>query len=254
MTSSISKLKLTIGLFLPFMMSFSRFTPPIPAHRIPESKANTLYLKNGTIFNNCSDVAKLAENLPGSNVSQNKTVCTWDLGGGILNGSKQKGDGGQSENQEPLFRARTSLILQNGFVLNNKNAAVFYSPNSGVKNVTWLNVGEDAVATAKGAYNFLIENCEFINKRGGDKSIQANDSKDLKMFNNLVYGGITCARVGSKSFGNKPSDIAQAGGNRFVGCDTAYNISSITLKIVQKDKYQHVNKTEVLGSGAKIKR
>jgi hypothetical protein len=252
MTSSNSKLKLTIGLFLPLMMSFGSHS--VPAHRMPKSNAKTLYLQNGTTLRKCDDVRDLAKKLPGSKVSEKNSVCIWDLGGGILNGSKQKGNGGQGENQEPLFRASTSLIVQNGFVLNNKNGAGFSKPNSGVRNMTWLNVGEDAVYTSRGAKNFLIENCEFINKRGGDKSIQANEAEGLKMFNNLVFSGITCARVGSKAAGNSPSDIAEAGGNRFVGCDTAYNISSITLKIVKKDSYEKVRKKEVLDSGAKIRR
>ncbi len=252
MLPSNSMLRLTIGLLLPFTLSF-RFVS-VPAHRVPKTGAKTLYLQNGTNLRKCSDVIALAKKLPGSKAYERNSICYWDLGGGILNGSKQRGNGGQDENQEPLFRASTSLVLQNGFVLNNKNGAGFSKPNSGVRNVTWLNVGEDAVYTSKGAHNFLIENCQFINKRSGDKSIQANEAKGLKMFNNLVYGGITCARIGSKAAGNRPTDIAEAGGNRFVGCEAAYNISSITLRIVRKDTYEGVDEREVLAEGAKIRR
>jgi hypothetical protein len=241
------------GLFFVFLTASFCLNAQVPSHRKPSSSAQVLYLLDGTTLRKCDDVRTLAKKLKNSIVSISGSLCIWDLKGGILDGKKQRGDGSQSENQEPLARIRTSLLIKNGFVRNNKNALTFYSPDSGVDRVTWLTVGEDAVATAAGAINFSLTNSEFINRRGGDKSVQLNEGKGAKIYDNLIYSGITCARVGESSV-NKVGDLAEAGGNRFVGCDTAYHLSRVKLVIKRKDHFDRVNKVIVNSNGSKYQK
>jgi hypothetical protein len=172
----------------------------------------------------------------GSSYSQKDGVIIVDMKGSILDGIKQKGDGGQSESQTPLFRAKVPLVLKNGFIRNNKDAATFYAPNSGVEKVTWLTVGEDAVATAPGAKNFKIENCEFINNKNGDKSIQLNEANGARIYNNLIYGGITGVRLGEAKT-TESRNKAFCSKNIFVDVDTAWNIAKMSLKVEQPNEY-----------------
>ena len=226
---------------------------PVPNHRWPKSGAPTLYLQRGLApLRSCDNVITLSKKLKGSVVTNVKGFCVWDLKGGILDGKNQKGDQSQNEYQEQLLSDRTPLNIKNGFVTNNKDAMNFTAPKSGVIKMTWLNVGEDAVSTSRGAQNFTIEDCEFINKKSGDKSIQMNEAEGLRMFNNLIYSGITCARIGDSGI-NKPSDTAYVGGNKFVSCDTAYNISSITVRSEKKDSYENVRLEKKFDNGGSFK-
>lgn len=221
-------------------------------YRKPASNAAVYYVKNNFTLKTESDLKKAVSSLKGSKYSYNsKTkVYTWDLRGGILDGKNQRGNGGQDENQEPLFRAQMSLILKNGFIRNNKNAALFFKPRSGVDRITWLNVGEDAVATMRGATDFTAKNCEAINSSKGDKSFQFNEGDGLVVENNLIVGGITGMRIGTSGI-NTPSDMAYVNGNRFYNVDTAHNVESITVKELGPSSYNNVRLQWKLSKGAK---
>jgi hypothetical protein len=144
--------------------------PPGLVHRKPASNAAVFYVKNGFSISSEKDLAMAVKGLKGSVSYSKGGIYYWDLKGGILDGKNQKGDGGQNENQEPLARVRMPLVIRNGFIRNNKNALTFSKPNAGVEKLTWLNVGEDALATARGAYYFSVRDCEAINRSSGDKS------------------------------------------------------------------------------------
>lgn len=210
-----------------------------PNFKKPSDKASVYYPKNNWTIRDQSDLAPLLDKLKGSKLYTQDGVSIVDLNGGVIDGNKQSGSGGQDENQEPLFRAEMSLALKNGFVRNNKNAATFNAPYSGVKNITFTNIGEDAVATSKKATNFLVDNCEFINKKGGDKSIQLNQAKGAQITDNLIYGGITGVRVHESSW-TSSKDEAYCGGNLFVGVDTAWNVSKGKLIVTKKNSYNYV--------------
>jgi hypothetical protein len=195
---------------------------PTPSHRKPAEGAKRYYARDGWDIRSEKDVPDVGS------VSKRDGVIVWDLKGAILDGSKQKGDGSQNENQEPLFRARIPLVVRNGFVQRNKNAASFYAKDSGVERVTFTDIGEDAVATSKGAYGFRVRDCEFLNDQGGDKSIQLNEARDARVEGNLVFSGRTCMRVGDSGT-TAVSETATVKGNRFVGCDTGVHASKITV-------------------------
>ena len=213
--------------------------PPVPSHRIPDSRARIHKPVGEWEIRGISDLDSLIRNT-GAVASMTQGILVCDLKGAILDGKKQNGDGGQSERQTPLFRARIPFVLKNGFIQNNKNAATFYASNSGVKNMTWLNVGEDAVATADNAKNFVVQNCQFLNDKSGDKSIQLNEADGAEVHNNLVYGGITGVRIGKYDYVTR-NDKAFGGGNEFVGVDTAWNLGEMILEIQKQNGYTYVD-------------
>lgn len=185
----------------------------------------------------------------GAKTTTKNGVTTVNLNGIILDGSNQKGSGNQSEDQTPIFRARIPLVVENGFINNNKNAATFYKPNSGVRNIVWTRIGEDAVATYDGAKNFFVDGCEFSG--AVDKSIQLNEASGAKVVNNTIVGGITGARIGKIDFSSS-KDIAECGGNTFIGVDTAWGVGKVKLVVTEKNKYTKVRLPFSITNGAKI--
>lgn len=193
------------------------------------------------------DLIKL-KNL-GAEISSIKNLLIVDLKGIILDGSKQKGDGGQNENQTPLLRARMPIIFKNGFVVNNKNALTFYAPNSGVQNIVWHDIGEDAVATYDGAYNFLVKDCQFSGAK--DKTIQLNEAKGARVYNNIIVGGITGVRLGKIAYTER-TDRVLCGKNKFYNVKTAWHIAKLTMEETDENKYISVEKKYELVEGAAV--
>lgn len=195
------------------------------------------------------DLIKL-KNL-GAEITSIKNVLVVDLKGIVLDGSKQKGDGGQSENQTPLLRARIPIIFKNGFVVNNKNALTFYAPNSGAQNIIWHDIGEDAIATYDGAYNFLVKDCQFSGAQ--DKTIQLNEAKGAMVYNNIIVGGITGVRLGKIDYTER-SDRVLSGKNKFYNVGTAWHIAKLTMEETDENKYISVKQKYKLVEGAEVKK
>jgi hypothetical protein len=244
-------MKLFSFIILLFLTSCTTTSPlPKPEHRTP-SKSAKVYKPNTWNINSKDSLDAAVQQLNGKVYIQGD-VLVFDMKGGIIDGSKQKGDGSQNENQEPLFRANVPFVLRNGFIRNNKNAATFAESNSGIDSVTFLNVGEDAVATSRGARNFQVTNCEFLNDRNGDKSVQLNQAAGAVIADNMIFGGITGVRVHESSWSNKDT-IAYCEGNTFIGTDTAWNVSKGILQIKGKNEYKHVRIPFKTSKGGSIK-
>ena len=81
------------------------------------------------------------------------TTYTFDGGGKVFQAGKALGDGGQSENQKPVF------ILEPGATLKNVQVAggdgVHTRGDATLKDVWWKDVGEDAM-TMKGPGNVKV--------------------------------------------------------------------------------------------------
>ena len=221
----------------------------LPTYRSPRAHAAQLFLRDGTNLRSRKDVEKLARKLPGSKVRGDDPVV-WDLGGGVLRGDKQKGDGGQDEKQEALFRARMPLVVRNGFVRRNKNAALFMAPRSGMDRITFTEIGEDAVATAQGAHGFTLKGCEFINDREGDKSAQLNEARGAVVAGNFFHSGRTALRVGDKQT-TQTQDLAIVRNNHFHACDTAIHASRITVR-QWDNRFDKVRKHLKTANGARV--
>jgi hypothetical protein len=245
-------MRLTL-LLIPLLSLSCAIRLPIPAkpsHREP-TKAAKVYKPAGEwVISDISDLKVLTSSI-NATVSKQGDVCVVDMRGGIIDGSKQEGDGGQGERQTPLFRARVPLIVKNGFIKNNKNAATFYAPHSGVENLTWLNVGEDGVATAEGAKNFRVTGCEFLNSKDGDKSIQLNEADGAILERNMVYAGITGVRIGKIDY-SEAKNKATCSNNTFIGVDTAFNVAKVQLTVIKSNKYTNVRIPFKVTHGATI--
>lgn len=224
--------------------------PEKPSFRVP-TKRVVVKPKTDWTIRGQEDLKILIDK--GATVKRVGKVLVVDLKGLTIDGSNQKGSGNQDENQSPLARVRTPVMFKNGFIHNNKNALTFYAPDCGVDNITWTKIGEDAIATADGAKNATINNCEFINDGDGDKSIQLNEADGAVVTNNLVYGGITGARIGKYAYSQR-NDLAKAGGNTFIGQDTAWNVGEVRLMITKKNTYRSVGNKFVGTNGARIDR
>lgn len=224
--------------------------PPKPQFREPvAAQKSKIYRPKGEWTIRSEDDVRQLEKL-GAKISKKGGTLYVNLNGITLDGKNQRGDGGQGERQTPLFRAYTPLVIENGFIRNNKNAATFYKPNSAMKKVTYDDIGEDAVATADGAKNFLLQDCEFSG--AADKSIQLNEASGAKVIGNTVHGGITGARLGKYDYSSK-NDKAECSRNTFIGVDTAWNVGEIQLTVTSKNKYQGVKTPFKATKGAKIK-
>lgn len=222
--------------------------------RKPTSNAAVFYVKNKFNLNSESELRNAAKKLKGSTYSYNnsKKIYVWDLKGGILDGRDQRGDGGQSETQEPLARVKMKLIIKNGFIRNNKDGIGFFNQDSGVEKITWLNVGEDAVATHKGAFNFSAIDCEAMNSSKGDKSFQFNESKGLIVRGNTIRGDIAKRNENWRHPHHKPFDRSYVSTNKFINIDTAHNLSSITVEELGPSTYQNVRLKYKHGAGSKV--
>ena len=227
--------------------------------RAPKADAAVFFVKNAFSIKTESHLKAAVKSLKGSSYSYKNKVYTWDLKGGILDGTNQRGSGGQSEDQEPLARIFLPLTIKNGFIRNNKDALLFLRPNGGADSLTWLNVGEDALATVRGAYDFTAKNCEVRNDGGGDKSFQFNEAKGLRVMNNVIVKGTTGMRIGDSKT-TSVSERAYVCGNTFHNVDTAYHLSKITVEETcastyngVSTKWKHANGSKLISSTAEPK-
>jgi|GEM_PF-2170408 len=243
-------MKSTFTLLLCSLLIGCSTVSPKPEYRTPSPSAK-VYKPTSWHINDSRDLKEAEKTLDTKAINKDG-VYILDLKGGILDGTKQRGDGGQSETQEPLFVANIPLVVKNGFVRNNKNAAMFAKPNSGIEYVTFLNVGEDAVSTSIKAKNFKVSYCEFMNSNKGDKSIQLNQADGAVINNNIIYGGITGVRVHESSWANSDS-LATCSKNTFIGTDTAWNVSKGILEVKDSNTYNNVRIPFKTSKGATIK-
>lgn len=202
---------------------------------IPNSK-NIVYLKNNSNVNSPEDLEKLVK---GSKVNYSKLQKTyiWRApdGGVILSGKKQRGDGGQSEGQEPLITFKESVVLKSSkknpwLVEDNKDGMRFYGDNWGLDGVFFLNSGEDCV-TSYGEYGFIYRST-FIGDSDSDKIIQANIANGIRITNNRFYNAITAIQCGLRKYSSK-NDVFRVENNKFYNCETA--IRAVKGKLVEKN-------------------
>jgi len=239
---------------IPLMLISCASRPPIPSvpsHRTPEPTARVYKPTGEWVIKDVTDLNVLKNKL-GATVYKQGPSYIVNMNGGIIDGIKQPGTGNQDENQTPLLRAKIPLIIKNGFIKNNKDAATFYAADSGVENITWLTVGEDGVSTAEGAKNFRVINCEFINNKKGDKSIQLNEADGARVERNMVYAGITGARIGKIDY-SSTRDKAICSDNTFIGVDTAFNIAKVQLTVERNNSYRNVRIPYKVTKGASVK-
>lgn len=93
---------------------------------------------------------------------------------------KTLGDGSQAENQKPIFRLENNATLKNVYIDAPAADGVHVYGNATISNVTWLDVGEDALT---------LKSSGTVNITGGgafkayDKVFQANASGTINIKN-----------------------------------------------------------------------
>lgn len=215
---------------------------PTFTYRKPASDAPVHYLPNDLDLHYIEDVIDLGIGVV--------TGMTWDLQGAILDGLHQRGGGGQGENQEPLFYIRFSgLTIKNGFVRNQKESIRVVAASATFYNITFTNIGEDAISTFGVVDGVLVDSCEFINE-GGDKCLQWNSGKIITVSNCLFTGCITGIRWGSRDGG---ATAGFSNNNKFIKVQRGHNCAGPETVITSKgDTYTDVDGKFITADGAKF--
>jgi pectate lyase C len=109
---------------------------------------------------------------------------TYDGGGETIVASGM-GDGSQDEGQDPIFRLEEGAKLLNVIIAAPGCDGVHVYGNCSVNNVTWQDIGEDALTVKSGTLstNVNITNCKLY--KAADKIFQINAPCNFKM--NSIY-------------------------------------------------------------------
>ena len=105
--------------------------------------------------------------------------------GGCKTFNPSFGDGGQGEGQPPVFRVEKGGVLKNVIIGNNGADGVHIHGDATVDNVTWTDVGEDAL-TVKAAARVTLRN--LTGASAEDKFFQLNAPTTFNVENIVVNG------------------------------------------------------------------
>jgi hypothetical protein len=99
----------------------------------------------------------------------------------------------------------------------------------------------------------IVWECQFYNRKEGDKSLQLNDGRNAQVVKCFFTGGTTAIRLvesTSKFKGQKSSvDLCS-----FENLDTAVNVDGHTTVFAGNNSYKKVVTEWKLGPNAKVKR
>lgn len=110
---------------------------------------------------------------------------TYD-GGGVTIIASGMGDGSQNEGQKPIFKLMDGAVLKNVVIGAPGCDGIHTYGNASLNNVTWSDVGEDALTVKEGSLSKSVNltNCKAY--KAYDKVIQINAPINLKMNNFYV--------------------------------------------------------------------
>lgn len=108
---------------------------------------------------------------------------SYDGGCRTFNPTSALGDGSQNESQKPVFRIENGATLRNVIIGNNGADGIHVYGNATIENITWTNVGEDAL-TIKSSGTVNIRNISGYN--GEDKFFQINAASTLNVENCII--------------------------------------------------------------------
>lgn len=112
------------------------------------------------------------------------TSGVYDGGCKTFNATSAMGDGGQSEDQDPVFRVENGATLKNVIIGNNGVDGIHLYNSATVDNVTWMDVGEDAL-TVKSEGTYYISNIEGYD--ASDKFFQINAPCTFNVSNAIIH-------------------------------------------------------------------
>ena len=151
------------------------------------------------------DERALEKLVPGSRATWTKGQIVWTppAGGHILSGKKQRGDGGQSEGQEPLFAVEVPLWLKGSpssqwHIVDNKDGIRFRAPGWRLSHCHFRDIGEDAVTSMAGSGR--IDDCTFQGSAKNDKCLQLNVAADVIITRCKFFHFITGIQCGLSKY------------------------------------------------------
>lgn len=100
------------------------------------------------------------------------------------NAGPELGDGGQGEDQDPVFRVENGATLRNVVIGPNGADGVHTYNGAVLDNIHWLDVGEDAM-TIKSSGTTIVQNIEGYDAE--DKFFQINAESTLQVTNCIIH-------------------------------------------------------------------
>lgn len=127
-----------------------------------------------------------ATNLPETIVRATILVTSGTFDGGCrrFTAGPELGDGGQSEDQDPVFRVENGATLRNVVIGRNGADGIHVYNGGTIDNVHWLDVGEDAL-TIKSSGTVNLRNIEGYD--ADDKFFQINAASTLNVTNCIIH-------------------------------------------------------------------
>lgn len=175
-----------------------------------------------------------------------------DLQGCQLSGAGlPRPDNEQDEHATALRISIDGFRLINGSVKGIPGGIIFRGDGLEFGSLTFLDIGEDGLSNVMDrSPNAVIDRCGFFG--ASDKSLQLNDARGLTLTRCEFHGGITGVRLQKKSTKHKGIRTKIVKDNRFVLCDTAWNISGGVTVRESGTRYEGVNTRVVANTGARM--
>ncbi|MEN8905299.1 MAG: pectate lyase [Clostridiales bacterium] len=129
------------------------------------------------------------------------TVTSGVFDGGGKSYGSNVGDGSQSESQPAVFELEKGTSLKNCKIVPPAGDGIHVDGNNTVSNVTFTDVGEDAISMRSGASGgkVTVEDCSF--SKADDKVLQVNKESTWYLYDNTVNGaGKVMRQNGGKTF------------------------------------------------------
>lgn len=217
----------------------------MPSPPLIKPKASIWLRSNTSIWRNMDDVRAACAGKP-----VKISGLTLDLMDCQLVGTKlpqPKND--QDENSVPLRINIDGFTLRNGSTRSIPGGILFRGKGLTFADLIFLDVGEDAISNVMDdSPDATVIGCEAWG--ASDKSYQFNDARGLTFAGNLAVGGITGVRIQKKATKFKNIKTRRIQNNRFINCDTAWNLSGGVTVIARGTKYTGVKTRWVQNTGA----
>lgn len=221
----------------------------------PIFKGDTIYLTGKPVWKTLEDVGKAVGSKAKVKLDSKTGRLVLDLQGNRLSGQKiKRGDDRNDEGSTALKIRIDKFTIQNGVVDDIPGGILVIADGFIAKKLVFTNIGEDALSNVKdSAKATMVWECQFYNRKEGDKSLQLNDGRNAQVVKCLFTGGITAIRLvesTSKFKGQKSSvDLCS-----FENVDTAVNVDGHTTVFAGNNSYKKVVTEWKLGPNAKVKK
>ena len=180
----------------------------------------------------------------------------FDGKGQTFTAGNKLGDGGQSENQRPLFILEDGASLKNVVIGDNGADGVHVHGDAKVDNVHWTNVGEDAL-TVKPNREGKKANVEITNSSAqgaNDKIFQLNADANLSIDNFKAKDFGTFLRTNGGQQGDWNIDLknitAEDGKYKFVNSDAeGVKLSADNIRLQNVAEHIRLSKSSTLNLG-----